>query len=411
MMEIRTIPTVERVLLARGQGAYYFEDIQALQKMSIPARDRWKATSLSDGFHRVREIAESVSIGLVLSDGFVAWGDAVSVSYGGKSGREKLFRFAAGKKEFEERLLPLVKGLGIHGFREIASIVDKNYAHRALRYGLSQALLVASAWAARKTECQLLAEEWGLPLIKAPIPLQGSCGNDRYDNADKMIVNRLEALPHSQVDDLPLQFGARGEVLLAYAAWLRARIPELGDIHYQPSIHLDVHGAIAKVFGFDVSKVSLYLKQLRETVHPFNLRVESAAVLDTFAAQVGWYQQLKTQLRIDQVDVALVMDEWANTKEDIERVVKEKAADWVHIKMPDMGGLHSTIEAMVLCKQNGIGVLLGGSCIETDISSRITMHVAMALRPSMTLVKPGMGVNEGISICRNEMNRIMARMP
>ena len=35
--------------------------------------------------------------------------------------------------------------------------------HRAIRYGVSQALLQAAAWARGVTMAEVLAEEWGLP--------------------------------------------------------------------------------------------------------------------------------------------------------------------------------------------------------------------------------------------------------
>ena len=50
---------------------------------------------------------------------------------------------------------------------------------------------------------------------------------------------------------------------------------------------------------------------------------------------------------------------------------------------------------------------LGGTCNETERSAQISVQVAIATRPRQMLSKPGMGVDEGLSICTNEMNRVV----
>ena len=63
---------------------------------------------------------------------------------------------------------------------------------------------------------------------------------------------------------------------------------------------------------------------------------------------------------------------------------------------------------MLACKADGVGAFLGGSCAETDLSARVAVHVALATRPDMIMAKPGMGVDEGITLVRNEMARTLA---
>jgi methylaspartate ammonia-lyase len=51
---------------------------------------------------------------------------------------------------------------------------------------------------------------------------------------------------------------------------------------------------------------------------------------------------------------------------------------------------------------------LGGTCNETDRSARMCVHVALAVQPDQMLAKPGMGVDEGFMIVKNEMGRALA---
>jgi methylaspartate ammonia-lyase len=78
--------------------------------------------------------------------------------------------------------------------------------------------------------------------------------------------------------------------------------------------------------------------------------------------------------------------------------------------MPDLGGVHNSVDAVMACKEGGVGAFLGGSCAETDLSARVAVHVALATQPDMIMAKPGMGVDEGISIVQNEMTRTLAEI-
>ncbi len=402
IVDIKLVPT---------QGSYYYEDVAALQQSSTPDGDRWKAPPVTPGFRAAREIAETVSVGIHLKDGRIFWGDAVAVSYSGKAGRLGVYRSAAGIKEMRDRLVPALLGTRVTTFRQMADSLDKLDLHNASRYGASQAMLWAVAGITGVTPTEVLCREWDLPLPNAPIPIQGSSGNDRYDSADKMIMNRLASLPHTQVDDIPKQLGTRGEVLLQYVRWLKERVYALGGPEYQPIFHLDTHGSIAKIFWNDIGLISDYLKALESEAAPFGLRMESVFVAASRAEQIELLSRLKKKLREARSNVKLVADEWANTKSDIAEFVRLEAADMIHVKMPDLGSLHHSLEAVLDCRAHGVATLLGGSCIETDLSARASVHVALAARPDVFLAKPGMGINEAIQIVRNEMLRTLSCLP
>ena len=51
---------------------------------------------------------------------------------------------------------------------------------------------------------------------------------------------------------------------------------------------------------------------------------------------------------------------------------------------------------------------IGGSCSETERSAQVSVHVALGAGADQLLAKPGMGVDEGLSIVRNEMERALA---
>ena len=113
-------------------------------------------------------------------------------------------------------------------------------------------------------------------------------------------------------------------------------------------------------------------------------------------------------MRDRHINVELVVDEWCNTLEDIEAFVAGESADVIHVKMPDLGGVNKTIEALLYVRAHGLRAYCGGSCNETDRSAQISAHIAMACAADQVLAKPGMGVDEGLLIVGNEMARVAA---
>ncbi len=445
------------ILAVPAVGAYYYDDLAALQAHAMPLSERYSAAAVTPGFRRVREVAEAVSVGLVLDDGRVAWGDCVAVEFSGKAGRDPVFRTEEGLSTTRRVVAPLLQGREVTSFRELATEVDdliepveisrpisptqavrgagkvsrrefltaparllrpkgtatelvtvERRLHTAIRYGVSQALLKAVALTRGVTMAEVIAEEWGLPLPDSPVPIHAQCGADRYAGADKMIARRVASLPHTLVDNIPEQLGEDAIVLTRYARWLKARIEELGGSDYRPTIHLDVHGALGQIYDNELGHVLGQLYALEQAVQPYSLRVECPVLMESREAQIETMKTLREYIRLRKMNVQLVADEWANTLDDIRAFVDAQAADMIQIKMPDLGSVHNSVEAVLVCKAGGVGAFLGGSCAETDLSARVSVHVALATRPDIIMAKPGMGVDEAVSLVQNEMARTLA---
>ena len=106
--------------------------------------------------------------------------------------------------------------------------------------------------------------------------------------------------------------------------------------------------------------------------------------------------------------VEIVADEWCNTLEDIIYFADNKAGDVLQIKTPDLGGVNNVAEAIIYCNKVGVGSYCGGTCNETNISAQTTTNIGIACKALQVLAKPGMGVDEGYMIVKNEMNRVIA---
>jgi methylaspartate ammonia-lyase len=240
------------------------------------------------------------------------------------------------------------------------------------------------------------------------VPIHAQSGSERYYNAQKMVARRIASLPHALVDNIPDQVGADGTELTRYIRWLVEYLGAQGDEAYRPAIHLDLHGALGQMYDNQPGRMLGQLFAWELAAMPYLLRIESPVVLKSREAQIEALKTLRDYVRLRKMKVQLVADEWANTLDDIRAFVDAGAADMIQVKMPDLGSIHNTIDAVLACQAGGVGVLLGGSYAETALSARVSVHVALATRPDLLMAKPGMGVDEAISLVQNEMARALA---
>jgi len=388
------------IICSAGRTGFYFDDQRAIKGGAGHDGVFYIGNPVTEGFKAVRQAGESISVMLVLENGMIAQGDCAAVQYSGAGGRDPLF--------LAEDFIPLIEGpikeqiVGkeADNFRKLAAEmeaieIDGKRLHTAIRYGLSQALLDAVAKATGRLMCEVVADEYGCTVSEKPIPIFTQSGDDRYSNSDKMIIKEAQVLPHALINNVDEKLGRKGEKLADYIAWLRARILTFRhDADYLPVLHIDCYGTIGQIFGNNnYTAMADYLAKLEQIAKPFHLRIEGPMDCDCDrATQLEALAGLTAELDRRGINVELVADEWCNTLEDIKLFADHKAGHMVQIKTPDLGGINNTIEAVLYCKEKGIGAYQGGTCNETDRSCHVCVHCAMATQPDQILAKPGMGV-------------------
>jgi methylaspartate ammonia-lyase len=405
---------IQQVVTTPARGGFFYDDQIAILADSKRDGFDYRGPPRSRGFTRVREPGEALSVLLLLSDGGVAVGDCAAVQYAGVAGRDQLFHAAEGTQLVSRFVAPLLTGREVTTFRALANEMEELDASgsplpAAVRYGISQAILDAVARTTKQTMAEVVRDEFGtgVPLIRVPVFAQ--TGDDRYTGVDKMILKEVDELPHGLINNVEEKVGSRGEKLETYLQWVRDRILGLRRRpDYQPVIHVDVYGTIGDIFELRTEDVAAYLARLGEAMTPFQLRIEHPIDAGSRDAQVEGCASLRSALAKLGSDVQIVVDEWCNTLEDISAFVDARAADMVHVKTPDLGGIQRTAAALIMVKRAGLAAYCGGSANETDRSAQVCAHVAMACGADLMLAKPGMGVDEGLMIVDNEMRRIVA---
>ena len=404
------------VVCSKGRTGFYFDDQRAIKKGAAHDGVFYQGAPVTEGFTSVRMPGESISVQIILEDGQVAFGDCAAVQYSGAGGRDPLFLAKDFIPVIDQYIKPMLVGREADNFRQLAAEmeaiqVEGKRLHTAIRYGVSQAILDAVAKAKHKMMCEVVAEEYGCEVSDKPIDIFTQSGDDRYDNSDKMIIKQAQVLPHALINNVQTKLGPQGELLEKYVAWLRDRIlNNRADENYNPIFHIDVYGTIGAAFGNNNYKAMAdYLEKLAETAKPFHLRIEGPMDCDVDReTQMLALKGLTEEIDRRGIDVELVADEWCNTLDDVKYFTDNHAGHMVQIKTPDLGGVNNTIEAVLYCKEHGMGAYQGGTCNETDRSAQVCTQCAMATQPAQILAKPGMGVDEGYMIVYNEMQRVLA---
>ena len=406
---------IKDVILSKSYTGFFFDDQKAIKNGAVNDGFFYVGTPIIEGFQTIRQRGEAISIQLVLENGDIGTGDCAAVQYSGTGGRDPLFLADHYIPFIEEKIIPLLIGLDVDSFRPLAEkfdrmLIDGKKLHTAIRYGLTQAFLSAASKSLRVTMAEVVRKEYNInEKVYKSVPVFTQSGDDRYDNVDKMIIKEADVLPHALINNVDKKLGKNGEILKEYVNWLKNRISNyrLRD-NYYPVLHIDVYGTIGIAFNNDLDKIVDYLIDLEKTAAPFKLRIEGPIDAGNKEDTIYYLAKITEMLEKKNSKVEIVADEWCNTLEDVIDFADNKAGHMLQIKTPDLGGVNNICEAIIYCNEVGIGSYCGGTCNETNISAEVTTNIAIACMADQCLAKPGMGVDAGFMIVKNEMNRVLA---
>jgi len=396
---------IRKIIATEGIGGYYWRDQEAIGQGAERDGFLYRGKPLTPGFEGIIQVSSTVLLTALADDGREIHGDCATVNHAFRSGRQPPPVAADLIAQAEGPLSDWLARTELGSFRDAARALDRfeiggARLHMAMRYGMSQVLLQAVAAARGVTMAEVLAAEYGLRLAVEPCDLLGSCGGSWHENVDKAILRKLPFFPQTamvrtdQLDALP-----------EYAGWIARRVREIGAPGFTPTLHYDLHGLLSQQVGDDLDKAVAYLRRVEEASAPYLVLFEDPLDAGERTAQVKLMGRLRQALRQAGSRIRLIADEWCNTREDVQYFVDQQCCDLIQIKMPDLGGVDNTVEACMACADGGVEVYLGGSCNETDVSARVASHVALAVRPTEFLGKPGLGLDEGLMIVTNEMER------
>lgn len=406
---------MKKVLCAEAMTGFYMDDKEAIKEGAKSDGFVYRGTPLTPGFKTVRQPGVAVSVIFVLEDGGIVYGDCAVAQYAASGGREVPNTAGALIEIIEKHVVPYYTGRDIRNFKREAETFDKwlfdgEQLPASIRYGVTQAILEAVAYERKLTMAEVVIDEYGLQADITPVRINAQSGDERYTNVDKMILKKVGMMPHGLINNVEEKLGHDGQIFLDWIKWVKNRIEDIGDKDYRPVIRYDVYGCMGKAFGDNLDKVAEYLLKVDEICKPYEVFIEMPIDLKSNEKQLEGMKYLRKKLDEAGSKLKLIIDEYANTYEEIVKWVDAKGADMVQVKTVDLGGINNVIDAVLYCKKNGVLAYQGGTCNETDKSARVCVNLAVATKPFAMAGKPGMGVDEGVMIVSNEQQRLLSIM-
>ena len=406
---------VKKVICSKALTGFYMDDKQAIKAGAKSDGFVYKGEPVTPGFKSIRQPGVAVSVMFVLEDGKIVYGDCAVAQYAASGGMEVPNTADALIKVIEKHVVPYFEGMDIKEFKSTAEKFDREkfdgyQLPASIRYGVTQAILEAVAYEQKLTMCEVVLNEYGLKADLTPVRINAQSGDERYTNVDKMILKKVGMMPHGLINNVEEKLGRDGQKFLDWVKWVKNRITEIGDADYMPVMRYDVYGCMGYAFNDDLDKVFDYLLKVAEACEPYEIFIEMPIDLKSNAKQLEGMKYLRKRLDEAGCRLKLIIDEYANTYEEIVEWVDAKGADMVQVKTIDLGGINNIIEAVLYCKKNGVLAYQGGTCNETDKSALVCANLAVATKPFAMAGKPGMGVDEGVMIVSNEQERLLANL-
>ncbi len=404
---------VKKVLCTEGLTGFYMDDKEAIKEGAKPDGFIYRGEPKTPGFKTVRQSGQAVSVMFVLENGDIAYGDCAVAQYAASGGREVPNTAQALIKIINKEVIPYFEGKNIKEFKKTAEEFDRKLFDGVrlpapIRYGVTQAILETVAKEQHITMTEVIANEYGIELELEPVRINAQSGDERYTNVDKMILKEVGMMPHGLINNVEDKLGKDGKKFLDWVKWVKNRIQDIGDPNYKPVMRYDVYGCMGKAFNNDLDKVVEYLIEVEKACQPYEVFVEMPIDLKSNEEQLKGMKYLRKKLDEAGSKLKLIIDEYANTYEEIVQWVDAKGADMVQVKTIDLGGINNIVEAVLYCKKNGVLAYQGGTCNETDKSALVCVNLAVATQPFAMAGKPGMGVDEGVMIVNNEQQRLLA---
>jgi methylaspartate ammonia-lyase len=377
----------------------------------------WRDSIVERAGAKVLERVPGTCVRIYLEeDAILYFGDAATVQFSGRCGREPFVRHDL--IALERRLSDL---LPRHLFADSDPRVNSKYLEDALKrelpeartslmYALSQIQLQRHATRDGQQIPRYVRKLYRRDLESPPPDPRILAQTDSVDVSilHDMLSRGASILPHGNFCTPEIA----GAGLTNVHAYLRA-IKKAFDDHGAPpdtTVHLDLYGVVGDLCGGSVERILDVLIEFSKAVHPHPLQVESPIICASQAEQYSTMARLKDLLDRHEPSITLIIDEWCNDLDDIRTAVDVGAAHIAQIKVPDLGSIFNSIEALLHCKSAGVRTYLGGTSNETVQSSAISYAATIPFGPDQILAKPSMSAAVAISLCRSaiqETRRIL----
>jgi methylaspartate ammonia-lyase len=349
----------------------------------------------------------SISIGLVIDNNRVVWGDYQPEANG-----------ANPLTLLQEKVSPVFEGRPLIAFREMLAELDEltetavltrprpqppsgSVSRRGFLTGkmetavkteqvvverplpppllasLSQLLLTALADTRHVTITELIAAESNFPFRPTLVPIHLDITDQELPLDTAVLSNHIQALGYRITSHDPqAQLGPNGEKLQRFIRQLTSLLGQVTQADYRPAIHLDVNGGLGALFENNIGRILGAVYGLEQAAQPYPLRITDPLLTDDANQQIKWMGQLMDYLRLRGMKTELAANSPIQSLADVTRFAESRAAHMLVLSLTRLGNIKHSIEAVRICQQSQL------ACLLRDGPASFTSQFALATQPN-----------------------------
>ncbi len=392
------------------------------------------------------------SIGLVLDDDQVVWGDCA------RSALTPPFSDLDAQTSIEQVVAPALVGSKLGEFRKLAGIIEnltesvtreesipepekddrsegisrralltgriraetpppspsptrlvtsEQPLHPAIRYGVSQALLAAVALTQNRSMAELLTDEYDLPRPTTTVPLHAQLDTDQPLESLPQPSPHIESLGYTVPKGDPAEIlGANGVILQRFLRILKDKVVATPGWEHHPALHIDLRGGLGQLYGRETGKMLGALYGLEQAAKPLPLRIENAIDHANAGDSASLIAELQSYIRMRNMQVDLVAGD-IDTLETARFFAQADAYPILTVTPARLGGLAQSAEAVLACRANGKRIILSADSGDSVGSLQVLSQVALGLQADFVGVSSGC---DNPTLVYGEMGRVLVEM-
>ena len=256
-------------------------------------------------------------------------------------------------------------------------ITSEQPLHPALRYGLEQALLAALALAQNRSIAEVLADEYDRPRPTAAIPLHVQLDTDQPLESLQRVGPGIASVGYRVPEGPPADIlGENGVILQGFVRGVKERLLHTFPDGGAPAIHLDLRGGLGQLYGGATGKMLGALFGLEQAASPLPLRIENPISPAGESAKLT--AELQGFIRMRKMQVELAVGE-IDSLETALFLAQADAYALLNGEPARLGGFSQAAEALLACRANDKRIMLNAAPRDTARSLAVLGQAALGL--------------------------------
>lgn len=260
-----------------------------------------------------------------------------------------------------------------------------------LQFGICQAILNGFAIARKQSPAQLLAADYELTATPKSARLHVEVTDENMAAVNSILKEHVKSLGYTIKTNNPEKtLGTKGEKL-------ESLIQQLTDwivtkpTNRELTIHLNVSGALADMFGTNVNQMKRLLNALELAGAPYPISLENLGIEMERVKPTLLYHKLQSLVRYKEIPIKLWVGHPHYSLNAIEQFIKWGKIGGVHLAISQTGNLEQTMKLIAACQAKGIQVMVSGG--QTALGVKTAVSIATATNANLIAGPPEMIYN------------------